>query len=280
VNETPTQVVEQPVSPAETAGVYEVLLDASKQSIYKVQEYSKLSWRSLTNLATGPRYWQDTLVQMDDIGVGSLPIVLLSGFFIGAVMVLQTGAQFERFGQSSLTGDVVSLALVRELGPSITGLLVAGRCASGIASELGSMQVTEQVDAMRAMGTDPSRKLVTPRVLASLLTVPLLTTISVFVGLIGGMVASVFSLRLSAFTFWQRAIAILHVSDLMQGLSKSVVYGFILATVGCYQGLNVRGGTQGVGRATTQAVVVSSVMIIVADTFLTKLALFLADNLF
>jgi phospholipid/cholesterol/gamma-HCH transport system permease protein len=280
VSETPSQVVEQPVRPAETPSVYEVLLDASKQSVFKVQEYSKLSWQSLTNLATGPRYWNDTVVQMDDIGVGSLPIVLLSGFFIGAVMVLQTGAQFERFGQSSLTGDVVSLALVRELGPSITGLLVAGRCASGIASELGSMQVTEQIDAMRAMGTDPSRKLVTPRVLATLLTLPLLTTISVFVGLIGGMVASVFSLRLNAFTFWQRAIAILHVSDLMQGLSKSVVYGFILATVGCYQGINVRGGTQGVGRATTQAVVVSSVMIIVADTFLTKLALFLADKFF
>jgi phospholipid/cholesterol/gamma-HCH transport system permease protein len=278
VNETPSQVVEQPVRPAETPSVYEVLVDASKQSVYKVQEYSKLSWQSLTNLATGPRYWGDTVVQMDDIGVGSLPIVLLSGFFIGAVMVLQTGAQFERFGQSSLTGDVVSLALVRELGPSITGLLVAGRCASGIASELGSMQVTEQVDAMRAMGTDPSRKLVTPRVLATLLTLPLLTTISVFVGLIGGMVASVFSLRLNAFTFWQRAIAILQFSDLMQGFTKSVVYGFILATVGCYQGLNVRGGTQGVGRATTQAVVVSSVMIIVADTFLTKLALFLADK--
>jgi phospholipid/cholesterol/gamma-HCH transport system permease protein len=280
VSETPSQVVEQPVSPAETPSVYEVLVDASKQSVYKVQEYSKLSWRSLTNIASGPRYWNDTVVQMDDVGVGSLPIVLLSGFFIGAVMVLQTGAQFERFGQSSLTGDVVSLALVRELGPSITGLLVAGRCASGIASELGSMQVTEQVDAMRAMGTDPSRKLVTPRVLATLLTLPLLTTVSVFVGLIGGMVASVFSLRLNAFTFWQRAIAILHVSDLMQGLSKSVVYGFILATVGCYQGLNVRGGTQGVGRATTQAVVVSSVMIIVADTFLTKLALYLADKFF
>ena len=122
--------------------------------------------------------------------------------------------------------------------------------------------------------------LVMRRVLATLLTLPLLTTISVFVGLIGGMVASVFSLRLNAFTFWQRAIAILHVSDLMQGLSKSVVYGFILATVGCYQGINVRGGTQGVGRATTQAVVVSSVMIIVADTFLTKLALFLADKFF
>jgi phospholipid/cholesterol/gamma-HCH transport system permease protein len=280
LSETPVQAAEQPNNVAQTPSVYEVLLDAAKRSVYKVQEYSKLSLWSLTNLASAPRYAQDTIVQMDDIGVGSLPIVLLSGFFIGAVMVLQTGAQFERFGQSSLTGDVVSLALVRELGPSITGLLVAGRCASGIASELGSMQVTEQVDAMRAMGTDPGRKLVSPRVLASVITVPLLTTISVFVGLIGGMVASVFSLRLNAFTFWQRAIAILQFSDLMQGFTKSVVYGFILSTVGCYEGMNVRGGTQGVGRATTQAVVVSSVMIIVADTFLTKLALFLADRLF
>jgi len=195
-------------------------------------------------------------------------------------MVLQTGTQFERFGQASLTGDIVSLALVRELGPSITGLLVAGRCSSGIASELGSMLVTEQVDAMRAMGTNPSRKLVTPRVLAALITLPLLTTISVFVGLIGGMVASVLSLRINATTFWERAIKILEFSDIMQGFSKTVVFAFILATVGCYQGLNVRGGTQGVGRATTQAVVVSSVLIIVSDTFLTKLALYLADKFF
>lgn len=278
--DTPLQVTHAEGKSPETPSVPDVLLDASKQIVLKVQNYAQLSFQSLTNLATSPRYPQDTLNQMDDIGVGSLPIVLLSGFFIGAVMVLQTGAQFERFGQTSLTGDVVSIALVRELGPTITGLLVAGRCSSGIASELGSMLVTEQVDAMRAMGTDPSRKLVSPRVLATLITVPLLTAISVFIGLVGGMVASVFSLRLSATTFWQRAIAILQFSDLMQGFSKSVVFGFILATVGCYQGLNVRGGTQGVGRATTQAVVVSSVLIIVADTFLTKLALFLADKVF
>jgi phospholipid/cholesterol/gamma-HCH transport system permease protein len=280
VAETPLHITQHQADSPETPSVVEVLLDAAKTNVLKVQEYSKLSFHSLTNLATSPRYMPDTLSQMDDIGVGSLPIVLLSGFFIGAVMVLQTGAQFERFGQTMLTGDVVSIALVRELGPSITGLLVAGRCASGIASELGSMLVTEQVDAMRAMGTDPSRKLVSPRVLATLLTLPLLTTISVFVGLVGGMVASVFSLRLDATTFWERAIAILEFSDLMQGFSKSVVFGFILATVGCYQGLNVRGGTQGVGRATTQAVVVSSVLIIVADTFLTKIALFLADKVF
>jgi len=280
VADTPLQVTQPQASSPEHPSVVEVLVDAAKTNILKVQEYSKLSFRSLTDLATSPRYMQDALAQMDDIGVGSLPIVLLSGFFIGAVMVLQTGAQFERFGQTSLTGDVVAIALVRELGPSITGLLVAGRCASGIASELGSMLVTEQVDAMRAMGTDPGRKLVSPRVLATLITLPLLTTISVFVGLVGGMVASVFSLRLAATTFWERAIAILQFSDIMQGFSKSVVFGFILATVGCYQGLNVRGGTQGVGRATTQAVVVSSVLIIVADTFLTKIALYLADKVF
>jgi len=280
VAETPLQVSHQHAVAPDTPSVVDVLQDIAKQTVLKIQDYSKLSFRALANLSTRPRYVQDTLDQMDDIGVGSLPIVLLSGFFIGAVMVLQTGSQFERFGQTSLTGDVVSLALVRELGPSISGLLVAGRCSSGIASELGSMLVTEQVDAMRAMGTDPSRKLVTPRVVASLMTVPLLTTISVFVGLLGGMVSSVFSLRLNAFTFWQRAVAALEFSDLMQGFSKSIIFGFILATVGCYQGLSVRGGTQGVGRATTQAVVVSSILIIVSDTFLTKLALYLAEKVF
>jgi len=278
VSNAPLNAVEQQANPPQPPSVMEVLTDAAKEMVLKVQNYTKLATQALTNLATPPRYGQDTLTQMDDIGVGSMPIVLLSGFFIGAVMVLQTGSQFQRFGQVSLTGDIVSLALVRELGPTITGLLVAGRCASGIASELGSMLVTEQVDAMRALGTDPSRKLVSPRVAATLIMLPLLTTFSCFIGLVGGMVASVFSLQLSATTFWQRAIAILRFSDLMQGFTKSVVFAFILSTVGCYQGLNVRGGTQGVGRATTQAVVVSSVMIIVVDTFLTRVALYLADK--
>ncbi|HXY01174.1 MAG TPA: ABC transporter permease [Candidatus Limnocylindrales bacterium] len=279
MSDAPLQFTRQQPDAPETPSVAAVLSGAAKESVLKVQDYAKLSYHSIANLFTRPRYGEDTVHQMDDIGTGSLPIVLLSGFFIGAVMVLQTGSQFQRFGQVSLTGDIVSLALVRELGPTITGLLVAGRCSSGIASELGSMLVTEQVDAMRAMGTDPSRKLVSPRVLASLIVVPLLATISVFIGLVGGMVASVLSLRLDATTFWDRAIKILEFSDLMQGFTKALVFAFILSTVGCYQGLNVRGGTQGVGRATTQAVVVSSVLIIVADTFLTKLALFLAEKL-
>jgi phospholipid/cholesterol/gamma-HCH transport system permease protein len=263
-----------------TFSVTGALSDGAKRWVLHVQEYSLLSARSINRLFSTPYYVSDILDQMDIIGVGSLPIVLLTGFFIGAVMVLQTAAQFERFGQTALTADVVSLALVRELGPSITGLLVAGRNASGMASELGSMIVTEQVDAMRAMGTDPVRKLVTPRVVATVLMLPLLTAMADFLGLIGGYLVSFFTLRLGAVTFWTRAIDILEFSDLMQGLTKPIVFGFIIATVGCYQGLNVRGGTQGVGRATTQAVVTASVIILVSNFFLTKLMLYLAGHLF
>jgi phospholipid/cholesterol/gamma-HCH transport system permease protein len=280
VADTPLQVASREAKPETTLSITDVLTYATKRWIANVQDYSLLAYKSIANLTTGPRYFQDTLDQMDDIGVGSLPIVLLSGFFIGAVLVLQTGAQFARFGQTALTGDAVAEALVRELGPTLTGILVAGRCASGIASEIGSMLVTEQVDAMRAMGTDPSRKLVTPRVLATILVLPMLTVLNDFLGLLGGCVASIFSLRLGAVEFWTRAMNALDFADLMQGLAKPLVYGFILATVGCYKGLTVRGGTQGVGRATTQAVVVSSVLIIVADVFLTKLALFLGNKLF
>jgi phospholipid/cholesterol/gamma-HCH transport system permease protein len=279
VADTPLQVAGRQPKQEERVSVAELLGGAAKRAVASVQDYAELSFRAMTNLFSGPYYLQDTLDQLDDVGVGSLPIILLAGFFIGAVMVLQTGSQFVRFGQTSLTGDVVSLALVRELGPAITGLLAAGRCASGMASELGSMLVTEQVDAMRAMGTDPGRKLVTPRLMAGLSMVPLLTAMMVFVGLLGGCVASVFSLRLSAIEFWRRAIDALEFADLMQGFSKSLVFGFILATVGCYKGLTVRGGTQGVGRATTQAVVVSSVLIIIADLFLTKLSLYLGNKI-
>jgi phospholipid/cholesterol/gamma-HCH transport system permease protein len=263
-----------------TISVTGAVAEGAKRWVLHVQEYSVLSARSVTNLFSPPYYVSDVLDQMDIIGVGSLPIVLLTGFFIGAVMVLQTAAQFERFGQTALTADVVSLALVRELGPSITGLLVAGRNASGMASELGSMIVTEQVDAMRAMGTDPIRKLVTPRMVATVLMLPLLTAMADFLGLIGGYLVSFFTLRLGAVTFWTRAIDILEFSDLMQGLTKPIVFGFIIATVGCYQGLKVKGGTQGVGRATTQAVVTASVVILVSNFFLTKLMLYLAGHIF
>ena len=260
---------------SETQSLPSIIGDALKRLVFAVQDYSLLTSRSITNIFTPPQYWIDTLEQMDLIGVGSLPIVVLTGFFIGGVMVLQTASQFERFGETALTGDAVSLALVRELGPAITALLVAGRNASGMASELGSMVVTEQVDAMRALGTDPIRKLMTPRVIATITMLPLLTAISDFVGLIGGFVVAYFTLRLGPVQFWTRAIDALAFGDLMQGFVKPIMFALIIASIGCYQGLRVRGGTQGVGRATTSAVVISSVLILVGDFFLSRLLLFM-----
>ncbi len=260
---------------SEAESIPSVLGETIKRQVFAVQDYSLLAMQSILNLFTPPQYWSDTLDQMDQIGVGSLPIVVITAFFIGGVMVLQTAAQFERFGETALTGDAVSLALVRELGPAITALLVAGRNASGIASELGSMVVTEQVDAMRALGTDPIRKLVTPRVIAMVTMLPLLVAVADFVGLVGGFIVAYFTLRLGAVQFWTRAIDALEFGDLVQGMSKPVIFGLIISTVGCFQGLRVKGGTQGVGRATTSAVVISSVMVLVIDFFLAKILLFI-----
>ncbi len=254
--------------------------DAVKRWVRSIQDYSIFAARAVAGVFVPPHYVKDLLDQMDIVGVGSLPIVLLTGFFIGGVLVLQTAQQFVRFGETSLTGDVVALSLVRELGPAISGLMVAGRNASGMASELGSMLVTEQVDAMRAMGTDPTKKLVTPRMAATVLVLPLLTAMADLIGLFGGFLVSYSTLHIGAVEFWTRAIHALQFSDLMQGLVKPVVFGFILSTVGCYQGLNVTGGTQGVGRATTQAVVVASVTILISDFFLSKLSLYLAGTVF
>jgi len=248
--------------------------DALKSQLLALQNYSFLVGDSIAKIFTPPHYTEDVLDQMDVIGVGSLPIILLTGLFIGGVMVINTAAQFQRFGETSLTGDVVAIALVRELGPTITALLVAGRNASGIASELGSMVVTEQVDAMRALGTDPVRKLVVPRLIATVLTLPLLTAVADLVGLFGGFLVSHFTLHLSASEFWHRSIHALVLGDLVQGMVKPLVFAAIIATVGCYQGLQARGGTEGVGRATTTAVVVASVAILVSDFFLGKLLIF------
>jgi phospholipid/cholesterol/gamma-HCH transport system permease protein len=258
-----------------TSSLSAVFADVAKRQVAAVQDYALLSVQALQCMFSPPYYWLDTLEQMDIVGVGSLPIIILAGLSIGGVLVLQTAAQFQRFGETALTGDAVSLALVRELGPAVTALLVSGRNASGMASELGSMVVTEQVDAMRALGTDPIRKLMMPRVIATVLMVPLLTVVFDFVGLCGGFLVAYTTLRLGAVQFWTRAINALDIGDVVQGLTKPVVFGLIIATVGCYCGLRVRGGTQGVGRATTTAVVISSVCALVVDFFLSRLLLYL-----
>jgi phospholipid/cholesterol/gamma-HCH transport system permease protein len=247
--------------------------DYVKQRILAVQEFTLVAAQAIENIFLSPHYAVDILLQMDFIGFGSLPIVVLTGFFTGAVLALQTAKTLTTFGETSLTGQVVSLSLVRELGPVLTSLMVAGRNSSGIASELGSMMVSEQIDAMRALGTDPSKKLVTPRLIATVVMIPLLTIVSDFVGLFGGFAVSFFIVHLNPHQYWSKAYHSLDMNDVFQGLTKPFVFAFIVALVGCYYGLTTRGGTQGVGRSTTQAVVTASVLILTTDFFLTKLFL-------
>lgn len=241
-----------------------------KQWVQAVQDGTYLFANSLANLFSSPRYVTDTLTQMDVIGVGSLWIVLMTGFFTGGVLALQTYRTLSTFGEISILGQVVALSVVRELGPVLTALMVAGRNSSGIASEIGSMLVSEQVDAMRALGTDPVRKLVSPRLFATVITLPILTILADFFGLLGGYFVSVYTVHLTTVEYWTYAYQSLSFEDLTQGLVKPFLFAAIIALVGCYYGLTTRGGTEGVGRSTTQAVVWSSVLILVVDFFVTK----------
>jgi phospholipid/cholesterol/gamma-HCH transport system permease protein len=243
----------------------------AKQTVASVQEYALLAGRAVGNLFAGKRYWADIYTQMDSIGVGSLPIVVLTGFFTGCVLALQAAVSLKEFGAVGMTGRLVALSMVKELGPVLTGLMVSGRNASGMASEIGSMKVSEQIDAMRALGTDPTRKLVTPRVLATVFMLFFLTIISDSCGTAGGALVSVALLRLNGSTFFHTAYMALAAGDIVGGLTKPLFFGFIISTVGCYYGMTTKGGTQGVGRATTQAVVVSSVLIILVDFLVTQL---------
>jgi len=247
------------------------LLDFLKEPVSAVQDFFLLAGRAFRNIFRRPHYGDDIALQMDTIGVGSLQIVAITGFFSGAVMALQMYHALASYGQMSKTGQLVSITLVRELGPVLTALMVAGRNASGIASELGSMKVTEQIDAMRALGTDPVQKLVTPRLIATAAMLPLLVIIADFVGMFGGWVISHFNLGLPSKQYWTSVWQALDWSDIGQGLFKPLVYAVVIALIGCYYGLRTTGGTQGVGRSTTQAVVAATVMIFILDLLITKI---------
>jgi phospholipid/cholesterol/gamma-HCH transport system permease protein len=244
------------------------LFDILKPPVEAFQDFIVLSGRSIRNIFRSPHYADDIFQQMDTIGVGSLPIVMLIGLFSGLVMGLQMSRALKTYGAQGQIGEIVAFTLIRELGPVLTALLVAGRNASGIASELGSMKVTEQIDAMRALGTDPIQKLVTPRLIALAVTLPLLTIIADFIGLIGGFMIAYFSLGIQSSQYWTSAWQDLRYNDVGQGLLKPLVFAIIIALVGCFYGLRTEGGTQGVGRATTQAVVVSSIWIFVVTYFI------------
>src|SRR5450432_3688088 len=250
----------------------------AKEKVGALQDYALLTGQSLANLFRRPLYVTDMIQQADLIGVGSLPIVILTGGFTGVVLALNSANTLQRFGSLSLIAQLVSVGMVTELGPVLTGLMVAGRNASGMASELGSMVVTEQIDAMRALGTDPTKKLVTPRVVSTVFMLFFLTIISDLLGLVGGSIVATLLLGLDPHQYWSSAWQILAFRDVFTGLIKPLIFGFIIATVGCYYGMSAHGGTQGVGRATTQAVVAASVSIVMVDAFVTKLLLAIFGN--
>ena len=242
----------------------------AKQVVLTVQEYSLFAWRAFLNLFRPPIYWPEFLIQSDVIGVGSTLIVCLAGFFTGCVLALQSGATLAQFGATAVTGRFVSMSMIRELGPVLTGIMVSGRNASSMASELGSMVVTEQIDAMRALGVDPLRKLVTPRIFACISMLFFLTIVADALGIVGGAAVTVFMSHLNGTQYFSMAWEYLRYPDIIQGLVKPLFFGYIIASVGCFYGMKTTGGTEGVGRSTISAVVNSSVLIIFVDFLISQ----------
>jgi phospholipid/cholesterol/gamma-HCH transport system permease protein len=242
----------------------ETLDRTAKKLVLTVQDYSLFAYRAVMNLFRPPIYWPEFLVQSDVIGFGSLSIVVLSGFSTGGVLALQSAATLSAFGAA---------AMIRELGPVLTGVMVSGRNASSMASELGSMVVTEQIDAMRALGVDPIRKLVTPRIYSTIAMLFFLTIVADACGILGGAAVTVFMNNQNGTQYFAMAWEHLRFPDILQGLVKPLFFGYILSSIGCFYGMRTSGGTQGVGRSTIQAVVVSSVLIIFVDFLITQVLL-------
>ena len=242
-----------------------------KKALLEVQEYTKLAWATVRGAVSKPFYMHDVVEQLDSIGAGSLTVVLLTGVFTGAVLALQSGMTLDQFGARPVVGRLVSASMVKELGPVLTALMLTGRVGSGIAAELGSMVVTDQINALRALGTDPIRKLVVPRVIAGVVMAPILTVIADFVGILGGGLIAIYQLQVASTVYWRSIIDGLYIQDAWMGLLKPFALGFVIVSIGCHVGLRTHGGTQGVGRATTNAVVAASVAVLAVDFFLTRL---------
>ncbi len=236
-----------------------------------VQEFTILCGQSIAGLVRLPWLLRETMLQMDHIGVGSLFIVMLTGMFTGMVLALQGAVQLEPYGATMYVSRLISTSVVTELGPVLAALMIAGRVGSGIASEIASMTVTDQIDAMRSEGTDPIQKLATPRLVACLVTIPLLTVIANAIAIFGGWLVSILYLGIDSFFYWTWAVEAIQAEDIVLGLTKPVVFGFTIAMVGCYAGFHTKGGTVGVGVSTTQAMVSSSILILATDFLITKL---------
>jgi phospholipid/cholesterol/gamma-HCH transport system permease protein len=219
--------------------------------------------------------WKSTFEQMVKVGYESLPIVSLIAFFVGLIIAMQSSYQLKAFGATIYTADLTAVSIIRELSPLLTAIVITGRSGSSIAAELGTMKVSEEIDALQTMGLNPIKFLVVPRTLALLIMLPSLTVIADIVGIFGGYVISMLTLDLTSVRYINQTIMALTFKDLFAGITKSVFFALIISAIGCYQGLIVKGGAEGVGKATTRAVVVSIFLIIAADVFFT--ALFYSD---
>ena len=240
------------------------------QTFRELGEFAELSLRALLGIFSKPYYYREFAIQLDKIGVGSLFIILLTGLFTGMVMALQALLQLKPFAATSYVGGMVAAVMVKELGPVLSALMVAGRVGSAISAELGTMVVTEQVDAMRVEGTDIVKRLVVSRLKAILVTLPLLAVVTDAIALFGGFVMAA-GHQVNRVMYLQSIPQFMIFQDLIEGIAKPAVFGFIIAMTGCYVGLQTHGGAQGVGAAAKRAVVISSVTILVTDFFLTKL---------
>ena len=213
--------------------------------------------------------WKATIEQGYKIGVASLPLVMLTSLFTGMVLALQSSYQLRLFSAEQFTSDLVALSVTRELGPVLTAMMVAGRVGASMAAELGTMKVTEQIDALRALATDPVRYLIVPRFIACVSMLVLLTVYSDLIGILGGYIVGVFKLGISSYKYLNRTFDVLIAKDIYTGLIKAFFFGIIISIVSCYYGFKAKGGAEGVGHATTMAVVVSFICIIIFDTFFT-----------
>jgi phospholipid/cholesterol/gamma-HCH transport system permease protein len=228
---------------------------------------------SLRSLLRRPPSWAALLDQLEHVGWRSLSIVNLTALSMGMVLALQLGNFLERFGAKMFVSRIVGVSLVREMAPILTALMLGGRVGAGITAELGTMAVTEQIDALRALGASPVRVLVVPRLLAVMIMLPLLTVVADVVGILGGLFISTTELRVSSEFYWNSLLYGMVLNDVFSGLGKSLFFAYFIAIIACHNGLRVTGGADGVGRATTNTVVAASITILVADFFLTKLFL-------
>ena len=246
-----------------------------KELFNEFQEFYFLSYHGLLGVGRKPFYARDTLEQMDYAGAGSFAIVVLVSLFIGMALSLQLSAELSRLGLKMYTGKVVGLSIIREIGPVLTALVFAGRVGSGMASELGSMILGHQVDTLRVFGVDPVKKLVTPRIVSSLVMVPALTFIGDAVSLFGGYFIAVFVSHQSSSVYWSSIRDVFRVENVIAGGVKPFIFGYLIACISCFMGLSTRGGALGLRRTTTRAVVISFIMIIVADFMLTRVLLYI-----